>query len=66
MIRSAEVVYTEYWVVRVIKDTIKKKEVVREIKFQIPPTEQDIVEVLIRCKSDEFIGVEHCYKLGRD
>jgi len=66
MIRSSEVVYTEYWVVRVIKDTIKKKEVVREIKFQTPPTEQDIVEVLIRCEPDEFIGVEHCYKLGRD
>ena len=66
MIRSAEVVYTEYWVIRVIRDTTAKKEVVREIKFQTPPTEQDIVDVLVKCASNEFIGVEHCYKLGRD
>lgn len=66
MTRSAEVVYTEYWVIRVIKDTIVKKEVVQEIKFHTPPTEQDIVNVLVRCASNEFISVEHCYKLGRD
>lgn len=65
MIRSAEVIYTEYWVIRVIKDTIVKKKVVKEIKYQTPPTEQDIVDVLLTCEHDEFIGVEHCYKLGR-
>ncbi len=64
MIRSAEVIYTEYWVIRVIRDAIVKKTAVREIKFQTPPTEQDIVNVLLTCKNDEFVSVEHCYKMG--
>lgn len=65
MKRSVEVSYIEYWVIRVIRDTTSCKKCVREIEFQTVPTEQDIVDVLLDCEPNEFISVEHNYKMGR-
>ena len=64
MKRTAEIAYTEYWVIRVIRDTTLNKTVVKEIEFSTPPTEQDIVEVLMNCDTNEFISVAHNYKRG--
>ena len=64
MRRTTEIAYTEYWVVRIIRDTKTNKTVVKEIEFQTPPTEQDIVEVLLNCEPNEFISVAHNYKRG--
>lgn len=66
MERTVEVKYTEFWVIRVIKDYITKKVCVREIEYPTPPTEQDIVEVLTDCASDEFISITHNYRMGRE
>lgn len=65
MKRSVEISYIEYWVIRVIRDTTGCKTCVREIEFQTPPTEQDIVDVLLECDPNEFVSVEHNYKMGR-
>ena len=64
MKRTFEIAYTEYWVIRVIRDTTTSKTVVKEIEYPTPPTEQDIVEVLLRCDKNEFVSVAHNYKLG--
>lgn len=63
MIRIAEIKYKEYWLIRVIKDDISSKKVVKEIEYSTEPTEQDILEVLLTCKPDEFISVAHNYRL---
>lgn len=65
MRKTAEIVYTEYWVVRVIRDTKTGKMVVREIEHETEPTEQDIIDVLLNCEADEFISVAHNYRMGR-
>lgn len=63
--KTAEISYVEYWVIRVVKAEKERKTVVREIEYQIEPTERDIVEVLLTCEADEFITVAHNYKLNR-
>lgn len=65
MKRTAEIAYTEYWVIRVIRDTTLSKTVVKEIEYQTPPTEQDIVEVLLNIEKNEFISVAHNYRMGK-
>lgn len=65
MRRTVEVNYIEYWVIRVIKDTKISKTVVKEIEFGTPPTEQDIIDVLLDCDKDEFISVAHNYRMDR-
>lgn len=65
MKRTAEIAYTEYWVIRVIRDTTLSKTVVKEIEYQTPPTEQDIVEVLLNIEKNEFISVTHNYRMGK-
>jgi hypothetical protein len=64
MERTAEIKYTEFWVIRIIKDYGNKKICIGEIEYSIPPTEQDIVEVLIDCATDEFISITHNYRMG--
>ena len=64
MTKTAEIVYTEYWVIRVIKDNISSKQVVKEIEYITEPTEQDIIDVLLNCKDNEFISVSHNYRMG--
>ena len=64
MIRTAEIKYIEYWVVRVVKDSLAKKEVIKEIEYSTPPTEQDILEVLLHCGTNEFISVVHNYRMA--
>ena len=64
MKRTAEIAYTEYWVIRVIRDTKASKTVTKEIEYQTPPTEQDIIEVLMQTEPNEFISVAHNYKLN--
>jgi hypothetical protein len=64
MIRTAEIKYTEYWLIRVIENGISnKKLVVKEIEYSTEPTEQDILEVLLKCNADEFISVAHNYRM---
>lgn len=65
MKRTAECVYIEYWVVRVIRDTKMCKTVVKEIEFGTPPTEQDIIEVLLKCEPNEFISIAHNFRMGK-
>lgn len=65
MKRTAECVYIEYWVVRVIRDTKTCKTVVKEIEFGTPPTEQDVIEVLLKCEPNEFISIAHNYRMGK-
>lgn len=65
MKRSVEISYIEYWVIRVIRDTTLRKTVVKEIECQTPPTQQDIVDVLLACEPNEFVSIEHNYKMGR-
>lgn len=62
MKRSVTIEYIEYWVIRVVRDNITNKQVVKEIEFQTPPTRQEIVDVLFSCENNEFISVEHNYK----
>ena len=62
MRRTLEITYTEYWVIRVIRDTKASKTVMKEIEYQTPPTEQDIVDVLLNCEKNEFLSVTHNYK----
>lgn len=64
MVRTVEVKYTEYWVVRVIRDTLNNKTCIREIEFLTQPTEQDIVDILITLQPNEFISLEHNYRMG--
>lgn len=64
MIRTAEIKYIEYWVIRVVKDSLEKKEVIKEIEYSTPPTEQDIVEALLHCGTNEFISVAHNYRMA--
>ena len=62
MKRLVEITFTEYWVIRVIRDTKINKTVVKEIEYETPPTEQDIIDVLLNCEPNEFISVAHNYK----
>ena len=62
MRRTVEIAYTEYWVIRVVRDTKTSKTVVNEIEFLLPPTEQEIVDVLIKCQPNEFVTVAHNYR----
>ena len=62
MKRTIERAYTEFWVIRVVRDTKVCKTVVKEFEFQTPPTEQDIVDVLMNCEPNEFISVTHNYR----
>lgn len=62
MKRSVTIEYIEYWVIRVVKDSITGKTVIKEIEHETPPTEQDILDVLLNCEQDEFISIEHNYK----
>jgi hypothetical protein len=62
MKRTVEISYTEYWVIRVIRDTNGCKTAVKEIEFQSPPTEQDMVDVLMNCEPNEFISIFHNYR----
>ena len=63
MNRSVEINYKEYWVIRVIKDNKEQKKVVKEIECSTPPTEQDVVDVLIKCNSDEFVSIAHNFRM---
>ena len=63
MKRTVEIAYTEYWVIRVIRDTKVSKTVVKEIEYQTEPTEQDIVDVLLNCQPNEFVAVAHNYRM---
>ena len=65
MRRTVECVYIEYWVVRVVRDTKTCKTVVKEIEFGTPPTEQDVIEVLLKCEPNEFISIAHNYRMGK-
>jgi len=65
MRRTVEVNYIEYWVIRVIKDTKISKTVVKEVEYATPPTEQDVIDVLLYCDKDEFISVAHNYRMDR-
>ena len=65
MRRTAEYVYIEYWVVRVIRDTKISKTVVKEIEFETPPTDQDIIDVLLKCEQNEFVSIAHNYRMGK-
>ena len=65
MRRTVEVNYIEYWVIRVIKDTKISKTVVKEIEYATPPTEQDVIEVLLKCEPNEFISIAHNYRMGK-
>lgn len=66
MRRTVEVQYIEYWVVRVIKDSITSKTVVKEIPFETPPTEQDVIDILLNTNADEFISIAHNYRMKRN
>ena len=67
MIRKIErepIKYEEFWVVRVIRANIHNGyECVGERTFDTPPTQEEIVNVLMDNASDCFVSVEHNYKL---
>lgn len=68
MIREVEakhtIKYEEYWVLRGIHEEYDKKTVVAEEKYMTFPTEQYIVDFLLRGKGTfEFVSVEHNYRL---
>lgn len=62
MTRNVTIEYIEYWVIRVVRDNGDNKKVIKEIEFPTPPTEKEIVDVLLDCENNEFISVEHNYK----
>lgn len=62
MRRSVGFDYIEYWLLRVVRDNGDNKKVIKEIEFQTPPTQREIVDVLLDCENNEFISVEHNYK----
>lgn len=61
MKKIAEIEYREYWVIRVIRDVMGRKEVVCDIDFEKEPTEEEIVKVLLTCKPNEFLSIAHNY-----
>lgn len=70
MIREIErkpIKYEEYWVARIVLEENNKKEVVKEIKFTTPPTQQEIAEILMMIFSDKyFVSVVHNYRLVKE
>lgn len=62
MRRSVEIDYIEYWVIRVVRDSGDNKKVIKEVEFPTPPTEKEMVDVLLNCERNEFISIEHNYK----
>ena len=65
MNRTAEIRYKEYWGIRVVKDSITKKTVVKEISLDTPPNEQDLVKVLLECNDNEFVTVGHNFRMDK-
>lgn len=62
MRRKVEIDYIEFWLIRIIRDNGASKTVVKEIEYQAPPTEKDLIEVLYNCKNNEFVSIAHNYK----
>ena len=63
MYRKQEVELLGYWVLRGIKDTGTKKEVVAEELFVTEPQAVDIAAFLVDHPEADFCSVEHNYRI---
>ena len=63
VIKRQEIELVEYWVLRGIKDTGAKKEVVAEKKWGIEPSHLDIAYFLIDHPDADFCSIEHNFRL---
>lgn len=63
ILKKVEVEVDEYWVIRGIKDSGKKKEVVAEFALNIEPNALAIARFLADNPSADFCSVEHNYAL---
>lgn len=63
ILRKVEVEIDEYWVIRGIKDSGTKKEVVAELALNIEPNALAIAQFLIDHPKADFCSVEHNYAL---
>lgn len=63
ILKKVEVEIDEYWVIRGIKDSGTKKEVVAEFALNIEPNALAIAQFLVDHPSADFCTIEHNYKL---
>lgn len=63
IVKKQEVELEEYWVIRGIKDTGTKKEVVAEHKMPVEPNSLAIAQFLVNNPKADFCAVSHNYEL---
>ena len=66
IVKKEVVELEEYWVIRGIKDTGIKKEVVGEHRIPVEPNALAIGQFLINHPSADFCSVEHNFRLVRE
>ena len=63
ILKKVEVEIEEYWVIRGIKDSKTKKEVVAELALNIEPNALAIAQFLSENPNADFCSIEHNYAL---
>ena len=66
VVKKETVELEEYWVIRGIKDTGIKKEVVGEHRIPVEPNALAIAQFLVNHPSADFCSVEHNYRLAEE
>lgn len=66
VVKKEAVELEEYWVIRGIKDTGTKKEVVGEHFIPVEPNALAIAQFLINHPSADFCSVEHNFRLVKE
>lgn len=66
IVKKEKVELEEYWVIRGIKDTGTKTEVVGERRTPIEPNELGIAQFLVNHPSADFCSIEHNFKLAKE
>lgn len=66
IVKKEVVEVEEYWVIRGIKDTGTKKEVVGEHHIPVEPNALAIAQFLFNHPSADFCSVEHNFRLAKE
>lgn len=66
IVKKEVVEVEEYWVIRGIKDTGTKKEVVGEHVIPVEPNALAIAQFLVNYPSASFCSVEHNFRLVKE
>lgn len=65
-IERKPLLYEDYYVLRGIQDKGNIKTVIVEKRFDMKPTEQDIVEFLLNNENIDFVSENHNYRLMKE